>query len=564
MRSDIEIAQQADMRPIAEVAEEAGILGEELELYGRYKAKVSLGLLGRLDEQPRGRYVVVTAVTPTPLGEGKTVTTVGLGQALRRAGERTVTCIRQPSLGPVFGIKGGAAGGGYSQVLPMEDINLHLTGDMHAVTAAHNTCAAFLDNRLYQGDGTDIDPYSVVWRRVVDVSDRALRKIVVGLGGRPHGVPRESGYDITAASELMAVLALGSDLRDLRSRVGRIVVARSRDEKPVTTEDLGVAGAMTVLLKDALKPNLVQDLEGGPVFVHTGPFANIAHGNSSIVADRMARRLADYTVTEAGFGADMGFEKAMNIKSRASGTTPDAAVLVCTVRALKMHSGRFDVRLGRGLPSEMEREDLDVLREGACNLTKQIHNVRSFGVPVVVAINVFPTDTEAEHEEIARIAMEAGARDAVTHRMYADGAEGGLDLASAVMEACGTESGAKLTYDDWDSVHEKISSVARRVYGADGVDFLPEAERSIARYERWGYGSLPVCMAKTHLSLSHDPTMKGCPSGWILPVRNVRLSAGAGFMYALCGDIMTMPGLPARPAGEGIDIDEDGKVVGLS
>jgi len=561
--TDIEIAQGAPIRPIADVADGSGILLSELERYGDDKAKVSLTLLQRLEAEPDGKYVVVTAVTPTPLGEGKTVTTVGLGQALERLGQRAFTCIRQPSLGPVFGIKGGAAGGGYSQVLPMEDINLHLTGDMHAITAAHNLCAAFLDNHLFHGGSLDIDPYSVKWRRVVDVSDRALRKIVVGLGGRRHGVPRESGYDITAASELMAVLALASDLKDLRKRIGRIVVARTRDGDPVTTEDLKVAGSMTVLLKDALKPNLVQNLEGGPVFVHTGPFANIAHGNSSIIADRMALKLGDYAVTEAGFGADMGFEKFMNIKCRTSGLMPDAAVLVCTVRALKMHSGRFEIKPGRPLDEGLGREDLDVLDEGACNLVKQVHNVMSFGVPVVVVVNVFPTDTEAEHEFIKKVALESGAMAAVTHTMHRDGGEGGEALARAVMEACALETTLRLTYDDWDSFQEKVTTIAMRIYGADGVDFLPEAERAIERYQQWGYGELPVCMAKTHLSLSHDPKLKGCPEGWLLPIRDVRLSAGAGFMYALCGDIMTMPGLPSRPAGEGIDIDENGKVVGL-
>lgn len=563
MPSDIDIAQAATMRPVAHIADEVGITADELEPLGVHKAKVSLDLLDRMADAPKGKYVIVTAVTPTPLGEGKTVTTVGLGQALKAVGANAFTCIRQPSLGPVFGIKGGAAGGGYSQVLPMEDINLHLTGDFHAVSAAHNLAAAFLDNALFHGNGFDIDPYSVKWRRVVDLSDRALRDVVIGLGGKRSGVPRETGYDITAASELMAILALATDLRDLRERMGRIVMARTREGRPVTTEDLKVAGAMTVLMKDAIKPNLVQNLEGGPVFVHAGPFANIAHGNSSIIADRMALALADYTVTEAGFGADMGFEKFMNIKCRTSGLMPDCAVLVCTVRALKLHSGRYSDASFRPLDERFTTGDADAVAEGCSNLTKQIHNVMAFGVPVVVAINAFPTDTEAEHEAIRKAAIEAGANEAVVHRMHADGGAGGEDLARAVMGTCEMESSPRLTYDDWDAPKEKVTTVAMRIYGAEGVDFLPEAERALERYADWGFDALPVCNAKTQLSLSHDPNLKGAPTDWLLPVRNVRLSAGAGFMYPLCGDIMTMPGLPARPAGEGIDIDEDGNVVGL-
>jgi formate--tetrahydrofolate ligase len=561
--SDVEIAQGAAMRPIAEVADGLGISPEYLEPYGRYKAKVSLGVRSSLADRRNGHYVVVTAITPTPLGEGKTLTTIGLGQALRASGRSAFSCIRQPSLGPVFGIKGGAAGGGYSQVLPMVDLNLHLTGDAHAVTAAHNLCAAFVDNALHHRSGVDLDPYAVTWRRVLDVSDRALRGNVVGLGGRTGGVPRETGWDITAASELMAVLALAEDLADLRARIGRIVVGTSRDGRPVTTEDLKVAGAMTVLMKDAIMPNLLQDTEGGPVFVHAGPFGNIAHGNSSIIADRIALKLAEFVVTEAGFGADMGLEKFINIKCRASGLRPDCAVLVCTVRALKAHSGRFDVKPGRPLDPGLLTEDLDALEAGMPNLVKQVENVRSFGIPVVVAVNRFPSDTDAEHELVRAHAKSAGAADAVSHTMHADGGRGGLELAEAVAKASREVSQVRFTYPDDESVQAKIESIARRIYGADGVDFAEEVERKIAQFSAMGFGRLPVCMAKTHLSLSHDARLKGRPRDWRLPVSDIRLSAGAGFLYALCGDIMTMPGLPSRPAGENMDIDAEGTVVGL-
>lgn len=563
MLSDIEIAQQATPRPISEVAAEMGLTPGEIELFGSTKAKVELSAINSREGGRSGRYVVVTAITPTPLGEGKTLTTVGLGQAFRHIGRTAVTTIRQPSLGPVFGIKGGAAGGGRSQVLPMEDMNLHLTGDAHAIAAAHNLCAAFLDNHLHHGNTLGIDPHSVTWRRVVDVSDRALRGIVVGLGGRPNGIPRESGFDIVAASELMAILALASDLHDLRARIGRVVVANTRDGRPVTTEDLQVAGAMTVLMRDAIKPNLLQNIEGGPVLVHAGPFANIAHGNSSIIADRLGLKVADYVVTEAGFGADMGFEKFANVKCRASGLSPDCAVLVCTVRALKMHSGRFSIKPGRPLDPALAEEDLGALREGSCNLLKQIENVRSFGVPVVVAINRFPTDTDAEHELIKQIALEAGVDAAVSHTMHADGGPGGVDLASAIEKACESRQPLAFTYRDSDSIRAKIEAIATRIYGADGVDFSPVAERAMTVMSGMGFGRMPVCMAKTPLSLSHDPALTGCPTGWRLPVRDIRLAAGAGFLYPLCGDILTMPGLPSRPAGEKIDIDSDGNVVGL-
>ena len=563
MLSDIEIAHAATLRPIAEVAEETGLERSEIEPYGDYKAKVSLSALMRLSDRPNGRYVDVTAITPTPLGEGKTLTTVGLSQALRAVGHSAITCIRQPSLGPVFGIKGGAAGGGYSQVLPMEDLNLHLTGDAHAVTAAHDLCAAFIDNHLYHGNTLAIDPYSVSWRRVLDISDRVLRSLVVGIGGRANGVPRESGFDITSASELMAIIALADDLKDLRARAGRIVVAQTRDGRPVTADDLRVAGAMTVLLRDAIKPNLLQNMEGGPVLVHAGPFANIAHGNSSIIADRLALKLAEYCVTESGFGADMGFEKFANIKCRTSGLAPDAAVLVCTVRGMKAHSGRFDVRPGTPLDPGMLAEDLPAVEAGLSNLAKQIANVCSFGTPVVVAVNRFPTDTDAEHELIRTAAVEAGAFAAVTHTMHAEGGAGGAELAAAVIAACEQPSTLRFTYGLGDPIDAKIESIAEDIYGAEDVEFTMAARKAIDIFAGTGYGRLPVCMAKTHLSLSHDPARKGAPTGWTLPVRDVRLSAGAGFLYALCGDILTMPGLPARPAGMNVDIDADGNVKGL-
>jgi formate--tetrahydrofolate ligase len=563
MLSDVEIAQSAKIRPISWVAESAGIEPRFIEPYGVYKAKVRLAIGESLADRHNGKYVVVTAMTPTPLGEGKTLTTVGLGQALAHTGRKAFTCIRQPSLGPVFGIKGGAAGGGYSQVLPMTDFNLHLTGDAHAVTAAHDLCSAFIDNALHHRDAVDLDPYAVTWRRVLDISDRALRDVVVGLGGRFGGVPRETGYDITSASELMAVLALADDLQDLRGRIGRIVVGSARDGHPLTTEDLKVAGAMTVLMRDAVMPNLLQNMEGGPVFVHAGPFGNIAHGNSSIIADRIALKLADYVVTEAGFGADLGFEKFCNIKCRTSGLAPDCAVVVCTVRALKAHSGRYEVRPGKPLDPRLLSEDLDAVREGLPNLIKHIENVMAFGIPAVVAVNHFPTDTEAEHELIREAALAAGAHAAVSQTTHSDGGAGGVELADAVAHACEEKSAFTLTYATDDPAEVKMESIARGVYGAAGVEFSKEARRSIARFTDIGYGSLPVCMAKSHLSLSHDPDLKGRPTGWVLPVRDVRLSAGAGFLYALCGDIMTMPGLPSRPAGEQVDIDADGNIVGL-
>ena len=563
MLSDLEIAQKAKILPIVEIAEKAGIDSKFLELYGNYKAKVSTSILDKIQSNKNGRYIDVTAITPTPLGEGKTVTTIGLSQAIGKLNKKVFTCIRQPSLGPVFGIKGGAAGGGYSQVIPMEDFNLHLTGDVHAVGIAHNLLAAFIDNSLLKKNTLDIDPFSITWRRVVDVSDRALRNIIIGLGGKEHGVPRETGFDITVASEVMAILALTEGLFDLRKRLGRIVIGHTRNKKPVTAEDLKAAGAMTVLLKDAIHPTLMQTLEHTPVFVHAGPFANIAHGNSSIIADRLALKLADYVVTESGFGADCGMEKFMNIKCRYSGLKPDCVVIVCTVRALKMHSGRFKVVPGKPLDKGLVAENIPALIEGSSNLIKQIENIKLFGVPAVVAINRFTTDTEKEIETLKEIALKSGADDVDVSEVWEKGGEGGLSLAEKVIKQCEKKHNFRFLYPDELSIKQKIETIATKVYGAAKVEYAPLAEEKLATYTDWGFGHLPVCMAKTHLSLSHDPNLKGRPSGFTLPVRDVRLSAGAGFVYPLCGEMKTMPGLPTIPAGTKVDIDEEGRVVGL-
>ena len=563
--SDLEIARAVTPRPIVDVARDLGIADGELELYGPTKAKVTLEAIRRLEaERPRGRYVVVTAITPTPLGEGKSTTSVGLAQGLNRIGKRAAVNLRQPSLGPVFGIKGGAAGGGYSQVIPMEDFNLHLTGDVHAIGAAHNLAGAFLDNSLHHKNPLGIDPRGILWPRVLDISDRALRHVVIGLGGRDDGVPRETEFVITVASEVMAVLALATDLFDLRARLGRMVLATRTDGSAVTTEDLGVAGSMTVLLRDAIKPNLLQTLEGGPAFVHCGPFGNIAHGNNSIIADRLALVTNDIVCTEAGFGADMGAEKFFDIKCRASGLSPDAAVVVATVRALKMHGGVGKIVAGKPLDPALLEENVEAVRRGAANLAKQIENVTVFGVPAVVAINSFPTDTPAEVEAIREVALAAGARDAVVATHFVDGGKGAAALAEAVWAA--TESGEskfELLYPDDMALAAKIDTIATRIYGADGVDFLPAASKSLRQFEEMGYGHLPICMAKTQYSLSHDATLKGRPTGFRVPIREVRLSAGAGFITPLCGEMRTMPGLPSRPGGEKIDIDADGNIVGL-
>ncbi len=561
MLSDLKIAQAAKLKPVTKIAAEIGLHENEIELYGNYKAKVSLEVLKRLKNRPSGKYIDVTAITPTPLGEGKTTTTVGLGQALSKIGKKAIICIRQPSLGPVFGIKGGAAGGGYSQIVPMEDFNLHLTGDIHAIGLAHNLLAAFIDNHIFHGNKLNIDPQAITFRRVVDVSDRALRSIIIGLN--KEGIPRETGYDITVASEVMAILALTTGMKDLRKRLGKIVVATTRDGKPVTAEDLKAAGAMTVLLKDAIKPNLMQTLENTPAFVHCGPFANIAHGNSSILADQIALKLTDYVVTESGFGADLGAEKFMNIKCRVSGLIPDAVVIVATIRALKMHSGKFKVIAGKPLDSGLTQEDLEAVRKGSENLEKQIENMRYFGVPVVVALNRFATDTDSEIELVKKISLKAGAFAACTSDIHAKGGEGGKEMAEAVVKACNQPVNFKFLYPLEASIKEKIETIAKKIYGADGVTYLPAAEKAIKMYTEMGYAGLPICMAKTHESLSHEKHLKGRPRGFTVSIRDVRLSAGAGFLYPLLGEMRTMPGLPSIPAGEKIDIDSEGKVVGL-
>ena len=563
MLSDLDIAQAASLKHIKEIAENIGLEEDDLEYHGKYKAKVNLDVIEKFKDRPNAKYIDVTAITPTPLGEGKTVTLVGLSQALSRIGKRVITTIRQPSMGPTFGIKGGAAGGGYSQIVPMEDFNLHLTGDIHAVGVAHNLLAAFLDNSLQKGNPLDIDPFSITWNRVVDVSDRALRNIVIGLGGKMDGVPRETGFDITVASEIMAILALTSGLKDLRERMGRIVIGMNRDKKAVTAEDLRCAGAMTVLMKDALKPTLMQTLENSPALVHAGPFANIAHGNSSVIADQIAVKLADYVVTESGFGADIGAEKFMNLKCRASGLKPDAVVLAATIRALKMHSGKYRIVPGKPLEEGLLRENIEDIEAGGCNLRKQVENMNSFGVPVVVAINRFATDTDKEVETVRRIALEAGAYDAVVSNVHAEGGKGGEALAEAVVRAAEEPSDFKYLYPLDISIKEKIEIIAKKFYGADGVEYTPVANRQIKNYPELGYDKLPLCMAKTHLSLSHDPKLKGEPKGFTVPVREVRASIGAGFLYPLLGEMRTMPGLPSVPAGANVDIDDDGNIVGL-
>ncbi|MEK7814017.1 MAG: formate--tetrahydrofolate ligase [Candidatus Desantisbacteria bacterium] len=563
MKTDIEIAQACKMQPIMEIAKKIGLDEDDLELYGKYKAKIVLEVRDKFKDKPQGKYIDVTAITPTPLGEGKTTTTVGLGMALSKIGKNAIIAIRQPSLGPVFGIKGGAAGGGYSQVVPMEDFNLHLTGDIHAIGLAHNLLAAFIDNSLVKGNPLNIDPLSISWRRVVDVSDRSLRNIVIGIGGKDNGIPRETGYDITVASEIMAIIALTTGLHDLRQRLAKIVIGNTYDGKPVTAEDLKCAGAMCVLLRDAIKPTLMQTLEGTPAIVHAGPFANIAHGNSSIIADQIATKIADYTVTESGFGADLGAEKFMNIKCRYSGIKPDAVVIVATVRALKMHSGDFIVVAGKPLDPGLIKENLDALERGCVNLEKQIENMRLFGVPVVVAINRFTDDTDKEIELIRKKSMDAGAEDAVPTEHWAKGGDGAIDLAKAVVAATEKPNNFKFLYPLDISIKEKIERIACEIYGAANVTYTPLAEQKIKMFTEQGYDKLPICMAKTHLSLSHDQNLKGRPMGFTLPIRDIRASVGAGFLYPLCGDMRTMPGLPSVPAGTKIDIDEDGKVVGL-
>jgi len=616
--SDIEIAQEADIKPIMQVAEEVGLLLEELELYGNYKAKVKLDVLDRLKDVPDGKYIDVTAITPTPLGEGKSTTMVGLSQALgAHLGKRVFTCIRQPSQGPTFGIKGGAAGGGYSQVIPMEDFNLHLTGDIHAITAANNLLAAAIDTRMFHEsqqsdealfkrlcppakDGSrrfsgpmlrrlkklginktnpddltseeisrfarlDIDPESLTWRRVVDTNDRMLREITIGQGPKEMDFTRRTGYDITVASEIMAILALTTDLADMRERLGRIVIGTNHKGEAITAEDIGAAGAMTVLMKDAIKPTLMQTLEGTPAFVHAGPFANIAHGNSSIIADKIALKLADYVVTESGFGADIGMEKFFDIKCRYSGLIPNVVVLVATVRALKMHGGGPKVTAGKPLDKAYTEENLELLKAGLGNLQHHIKNALRFGIPVVVAVNSFADDTPAEVELVRKAAIEAGAEDAVVARHWMEGGAGAKKLAEAVVAACEKPSNFDFLYPlKGTSIKDKIETICKEVYGADGVEYYPEAEKNIELYTKLGFDELPMCMAKTHLSLSHDPALKGVPKGFVVPIRDIRASVGAGFLYPLLGEMSTMPGLPTRPVYYDVDVDlETGRVVGL-
>ncbi len=614
--SDLEIAQAVELKPIIEIAESMGLSVDDIELFGKYKAKVHLDVREKFAGRPQGKYIDVTAITPTPLGEGKTTTTVGLTQSLGVLGKNVVACIRQPSQGPTFGIKGGAAGGGYSQIVPMEDFNLHLTGDIHAITAAHDLIAAAIDARMLHESSTepqvmfdrlcpkdkagkrsfsptmlrrlaklgiaktdpeeltpeerarfavlDIDPAGITWNRVIDISDRFLRKIEIGLGPDEKGLTRITGYDITVASELMAILALTTGLEDLRDRIGRVVIGTSKAGEAVTVEDLGVAGAATVLMKDAIMPNLMQTVEGQPAFVHAGPFANIAHGNSSIVADQIALKLADYVVTESGFGADMGMEKFLDIKCRYSGLIPNCIVLVATVRALKMHGGGPRVVAGKPLDYAYTSENLPLLEKGCANLEAHIENIKRYGVPVVVAINMFKDDTPAEIALIREKAIAAGAEDAVLSAHWAEGGDGAIELAEAVIKACDKPSNFQFLYPlEW-SIKEKIEKIAKDIYGAGSVSYTPEAEAKIELYTRLGFDKLPICMAKTHLSLSHDPAIKGRPQDYVFPIRDVHASAGAGFLYPLCGEMRTMPGLPTRPVFYDVDLDlETGRVVGL-
>ncbi len=554
MLSDIEIAQSVKMKPITEIANRAGIDEEYLEQYGRYKAKIDLSLLKKQTGK-KGKLILVTAMTPTPAGEGKTTTTIGLADGLSRIGKNVVVALREPSLGPVFGIKGGAAGGGYAQVVPMEDINLHFTGDFHAIGAANNLLAAMIDNHIYQGNSLGIDPRRITWHRCVDMNDRQLRFVVDGLGGRVNGTPREDSYDITVASEIMAVLCLSESIADLKARLARIVVGYTYDEKPVTAGQLKAEGAMTALLKDALKPNLVQTLEGTPALVHGGPFANIAHGCNSVTATKMAMRLGDYAVTEAGFGADLGAEKFLDIKCRCAGLRPDAAVIVATVRALKMHGGLAK--------TELKTENLEALEKGLPNLLRHVANIIGvYGLPAVVAVNRFPDDTDAEVRMVTERCAELGVK-AIISTVWADGGKGGTDLAEEVVRLCETDSDFRLCYDSNDTIENKITAVVRRVYGGEGISVTPAAKKQIASLEALGYGGLPVCIAKTQYSFSDNPALLGAPKGFTVSVKNVRVSAGAGFIVVLTGDIMTMPGLPKSPAAERIDVDDNGVIKGL-
>ena len=553
MKSDVEIARAAQLRPITEIAKTLGIAEEHIEPYGRYKAKLTpAAFAGAKDAH--GKLILVTAINPTPAGEGKTTTSVGLADALHRQGKKTVVALREPSLGPCFGMKGGAAGGGYAQVVPMEDINLHFTGDFHAITTAHNLLAALIDNHIFQGNALDLDVNRIVWKRVLDINDRALRHVVTGLGGRVHGIPHESGFDITVASEMMAILCLADGLADMKRRLGRILIGWTRSGRPVHAEELGATGALTLLFKDAIKPNLVQTIEGTPALIHGGPFANIAHGCSSVMGTKYALKCADYVVTEAGFGADLGAEKFFDIKCRLAGLSPDAVVIVATVRALKMNGG---------VPKdELSAENLDALRKGAANLEKHIENIGKFGLPAVVAVNVFPTDTEAELSLLEELCARLGAK-CVRSEVWAKGGEGGLALADAVTEALGKPADFHPIYDAKKSIAEKIETIAKEIYGADGVDFTPEAKKQMAEMEALGMTETPVCMAKTQYSFSDNPALLGRPSGFRITVRELRASCGAGFVVALTGNVLTMPGLPKVPAAMGMDISEDGVITGL-
>ena len=563
MKSDIEISQSTKMVPIWELAEKHGIRRDELELYGDYKAKVKLEILDRLKDKPNGKYIDVTAITPTPLGEGKTVSTIGLSLGLNHIGKSIITCIRQPSMGPVFGIKGGAAGGGYSQVVPMEDFNLHLTGDIHAVSVAHNLLAAAVDTSILLKNPLNIDPMQVALNRVVDISDRALRHIVVGLGGRQNGIPRESGFDIAVASEVMAILGLATSLEDMRAKLGRMVAAYTYDGAAVTAEDLKVAGAMTALMKDALKPNIMQTTENTLAFVHAGPFANIAHGNSSIVADEIALKLADYVVTESGFGADIGMEKFLNIKCRYSGLVPDAVGIVATVRALKMHSGKYTVVAGKPLDESLLAENPEDVAAGCENLKVHIRNAKKHGLSAVVIMNRFTTDKDSEIAEIKKASEEAGATAAVESNCWAEGGKGSVEMAEAFVAACEEKNDFRFLYPLEMSIQEKIETIAKEIYSAKEVHFEPAARKKLKLFTELGFDKLPICMAKTHLSISHDPKVKGAPKDFVFPVRDIRASVGAGFLYPLCGTMRTMPGMPSVPAYTKVDVDKNGVISGL-
>lgn len=555
MKTDVQIAQEAIMEPIGKIAQHLEIPEDELELYGKYKAKISLNYWNTtLQQKENGKLILVTAINPTPAGEGKTTTSIGLGDALHKLGKKTAIALREPSLGPCFGMKGGAAGGGYAQVVPMEDINLHFTGDFHAITSAHNLLAAVIDNHIQQGNALDLDVRRITWKRVVDLNDRALRNIICGLGGKAHGVPRETGFDITVASEMMAILCLTSDLEDMKKRLGNIIIGYTRSGRPVRAEELNVTGALTLLFKDAIKPNLVQTLEGTPALIHGGPFANIAHGCNSVMATKYALKMADYTITEAGFGADLGAEKFLDIKCRFTGFKPDAVVVVATIRALKMHGGLAK--------TELATENIEALKKGMTNLAKHIENIQKFGLPIVVAINAFPTDTENELQELKALCESMGASVSISEA-WAKGGEGAIDLAQKVIEATEKPSNFQYMYDVNDSIKDKINAIAKKIYGADGVNYTPAVEKTIAEFEAEGLDKMPICMAKTQYSLSDDQFKLGAPTGFKITVRELRISAGAGFIVALTGNILTMPGLPKKPAAENMDIDINGKITGL-